>query len=75
VYGIIRGLGGMPHTMILEILGALLGRYYFQKKYGQTQTLTNTPIVLAGYFTGVGLIAMGFVALKLIVSAISAAPF
>jgi hypothetical protein len=75
VYGIIRGLGGMPHTMILEIFGALVGRYYFQKKYGQTKTLTNTPIVLAGYFTGVGLIAMGFVALKLIVSAISAAPF
>src|SRR4029079_6864325 len=46
VYGIIRGLGGMPHTMILEILGALIGRYYLQKKYGQTKTLTNVPIVL-----------------------------
>ena len=75
VYGIIRGLGGMPHTMILEVVGALIGRYYIQKKYGQTPTLTNMPTILAGYFTGVGLIAMGTIALKLIVSAISAAPF
>lgn len=71
VYGIIRGLGGMPHTMILEIVGAFVGRYYLQKKYGQTATLTNMPTVLAGYFTGVGLIAMGTIAIKLIVAAVS----
>jgi len=30
VYGIVRGLGqSVPHGLILEVVGALLGRYYF----------------------------------------------
>lgn len=75
VYGMIRGLGALPHTMILEVLGALLGRYYFQKRYGQTNFLKQAPALMAGYFTGVGLISMFTIAMQLIKSAISAAPF
>jgi hypothetical protein len=33
------------------------------------------PNLLAGYFTGVGLIAMATIAMKLIKSAVSTAPF
>lgn len=75
VYGMIRGLGGMPHTMLLELLGALLGRYYYQKKFGADDFLRMIPTIIAGYFTGVGLIAMATIAMRFIQSAISSAPF
>jgi hypothetical protein len=75
VYGMIRGLGQMPHVMILEVIGALLGRYYFQKKYGRQNFLKHAPALLAGYFTGVGLISMFTIAMQLIKNAVSAAPF
>ncbi|OPZ28393.1 MAG: hypothetical protein BWZ02_01320 [Lentisphaerae bacterium ADurb.BinA184] len=75
VYGMIRGLGQLPHYMCLEIVGALLGRFYFQKKFGRSEFLRMAPTVMAGYFTGVGLISMATIAVKLIQSAVSAAPF
>jgi hypothetical protein len=75
IYGMIRGIGQLPHFMLLELVGALLGRYYFQKKYGQVRFLTVAPALLAGYYTGVGLVSMLTMALMLIKSAISTAPF
>lgn len=75
VYGMIRGWGELPHYRVLELAGALLGRYYFQKRYGQDSLLSHAPAALAGYYTGVGLISMATIALKLIKSAVSAAPF
>lgn len=75
VYGLVRGLGQLPHYMILEIIGALLGRYYFQRRFGKEQFLKMAPTVLAGYFTGVGLISMAAIAMKLIQAAVSSAPF
>ncbi|OPZ22573.1 MAG: hypothetical protein BWZ10_00392 [candidate division BRC1 bacterium ADurb.BinA364] len=75
IYGMIRGFGNLPHFMVLEIVGALLSRYYFQKKYGPQNFLRMAPTLLAGYFTGVGLIGMATIALKLIKAAVSAAPF
>jgi len=75
VYGLVRGLGSMPHVMLLEIVGALLGRYYFQKKFGTENFLRMGPTVLAGYFTGVCLISMATIAMQLIKQAVSGAPF
>ena len=75
VYGMVRGWGELPHYRVLEVVGALIGRYYFQKKYGQTSFLQNAPALLAGYYTGVGLVSMATIAMKLIKSAVSAAPF
>lgn len=75
VYGMIRGFGQLPHFMILELVGALLGRWYFQKRYGQRQFLTMAPALVAGYFTGIGLVSMVTMALMLIKSAVTAAPF
>ncbi len=74
-YGMIRGFGALPHVQLLEICGALLGRFYLQKKYGVTPFMQMAPNLLAGYFTGVGLISMGTIALRLIKAAVSAAPF
>lgn len=75
IYGMIRGFGALPHTMMIEVIGAFLGRYYFQKKFGKTNFLKAAPALLAGYYTGVGLIGMATVALNLIKNAVSSAPF
>ena len=75
IYGMIRGFGALPHGMVLEIFGALLGRFYFQKKFGKSNFLKSAPALLAGYYTGVGLIGMATIALNLIKNAVSSAPF
>jgi hypothetical protein len=63
VYGIVRGLGQhAPHGMILELIGAFLGRYYFLKRYGKMWR-QYAPVLLAGFSCGMGLtgmFAMGF---------------
>jgi hypothetical protein len=74
-YGLFRGLGHLPHTMLLELSGALIARRWLHKKYGKENFMRMSPIVLAGYLTGVGLIAMTTIALRLIKSAIFSAPF
>lgn len=75
VYGFVRGIGDLPHGMVLEIVGAILGRFYFQKKLGKQNFLRMAPTLLAGYFTGVGLMAMATISLNLIKQAITSAPF
>lgn len=63
IYGVVRGLGqSTPHGMILEVAGALLGRYYFLKRYGKMWR-QYAPVLLAGFSCGMGLtgmLAMGF---------------
>ncbi|MDJ0623892.1 MAG: peptide transporter [Desulfocapsaceae bacterium] len=63
IYGVVRGLGqSTPHGMILEVFGALLGRYYFYKRYGKMWR-QYAPVLLAGFSCGMGLtgmFAMGF---------------
>ena len=63
IYGITRGLGQTtPHGIFLEIIGALIGRYYFMKKYGAPWR-QYAPVLLAGFSCGMGLmgmLAMGF---------------
>jgi len=61
--------------MILEIFGAMVGRFWLAKKYGKVEFFKSAPPLMAGYYTGVGLISMATIAMKLIKSAISAAPF
>ncbi|MFP4474540.1 MAG: peptide transporter [Desulfatibacillaceae bacterium] len=63
VYGVVRGLGQTtPHGLILEVVGALLGRFFFLKRYG-TMWRQYAPVLLAGFSCGMGLtgmFAMGF---------------
>ena len=75
VYGMARGLGAMPHGLLLELTGALIARFYFHRRFGRQPFLRTAPILLAGYFVGTGLIGMAGVAVRLITSAISMAPF
>lgn len=75
VYGLARGLGTLPHGLILELFGAVIARYYLRKKIGNVRFMQAAPILLAGYFVGTGLVGMAGVAIKLVSSAISLSPF
>jgi len=63
IYGVVRGLGqSTPHGLILEVIGAFAGRYFFMKKYGPMWR-QYAPVLLAGFSCGMGLsgmFAMGF---------------
>jgi hypothetical protein len=57
-YGVIRGLDqSQPHVILPQFLGALLGRYYFEKKFGK-QWKPYIVVFFAGYSCGVGLVMM-----------------
>jgi hypothetical protein len=75
IYGFVQGVGGMPHAFVPIVIGALIGKFYFHRKLGQKRFLEVMPVLVAGYGTGVGLIALIGVAVNLVVSAVSSAPF
>ncbi len=58
IYGVTRGLGQTtPHGIFLEVIGALLGRHYFIKKYGM-KWRQYAPVLLAGFSCGMGIMGM-----------------
>ena len=58
VYGLIRGLDqSTPHVIVPQFAGALLGKYYFSKKFGDNWPQYRV-VFFAGYSCGVGLIVM-----------------
>lgn len=75
VYGIVRGLGNsLPHTIIPNFIGALLGKYYFEKKLG-IKWRQYVPVMSAGFFCGSGLIAMFCIGLVFLIKAASDLPY
>lgn len=71
IYGVTRGLGqSTPHGIFLEVLGAFLGRYFFQKKYGLAWR-QYAPVLLAGFSCGMGLMGMLGMGFTLILRSLS----
>ena len=59
----------------MNFVGAMLGRFYLQKRFGVERWYAYAPIVLAGYSCGVGLIGMTSIAIALISKAVSQVVF
>ena len=75
VYGVVRGLGqSIPHVIIPQFIGALLGRYYFRKKYGNMWR-KYIPVIAAGFGCGVGLVTMLGVGITFLSKAVIQLPF
>lgn len=75
VYGIVRGLGQtLPFGIPLEFIGALVGRYYFQKRMG-LMWRQYIPVVAAGFFCGTGLIGTLGVGFTFLAKAVFKLPF
>jgi len=71
IYGVVRGLGqSTPHGMLLEVLGALLGRYFFLKRFG-AMWRQYAPVLLAGFSCGMGLTGMFAMGFTLILKSLS----
>ena len=74
-YGVVRGIGGvMPHWVIPQFIGALIGRYYFQKRLG-LRWRQYIPVVSAGFACGMGLITTVGVGITFLSKATIPLPF
>lgn len=74
-YGVVRGLGQtMPHSVIPQFIGALIGRYYFQKRMG-LKWRQYIPVVSAGFACGMGLITTVGVGITFLSKAALPLPF
>ena len=57
-YGLIRGMDGTTADYILpQFIGAMLGRYYFERKFGE-EWKRYIIVFFAGYSCGIGLVTM-----------------
>jgi hypothetical protein len=75
IYGFIRGLGFFPHIVLPQLAGALLGRYYFARRFGEKEWRRYTPVLAAGFACGTGLIGMLAIAFALVSQSVSQMPF
>lgn len=75
IYGLLRGMGMFPHMLIPQFAGALLGRYYFAKRFGTREWRRYTPVLLAGFSCGMGLIGMCAIAIALVSQSVTQMPF
>ncbi len=75
IYGLVAGLNQtMPHQQIPLFTGALLGRYYFQKRIGENWK-KYIVVVSAGYACGSGLVAMLCIGVTFLQKAVFVLPF
>ncbi len=75
IYGFIRGLSLMPHFVFPEFAGALIGRYYMRKRFGEENWRRWPPVLYAGFACGMGLVSMLSIAFALVSQSITLLPF
>ena len=71
VFGYVRALTTIPHWMVTEVIGALLARYYFSKKYGTKEWRTYAPVLAVGFACGMALMGMASISIALIQKSVS----
>ncbi|MGO8702307.1 MAG: peptide transporter, partial [Candidatus Brocadiia bacterium] len=64
----------LPHIIIPQFIGALIGRYYFRKKLGLTWR-QYVPVIAAGFACGMGLVATVGVGITFLSKAVVALPY
>ena len=75
VYGMVGGLNQtLPHAVIPQFIGALIGRYYFQRRLG-VNWRKYIPIVMAGYGCGMGLVSLFAVGVTFMAKSVIKIPY
>ena len=75
IYGVVRGLGqSLPHVIIPQFIGALIGRYYFERRLG-LKWRQYIPGGAAGYACGAGLITIVGVGIMFLSKAVISIPY
>lgn len=74
-YGVVRGLNQtLPHSVIPQFVGALIGKFYFQRRMG-LKWRQYIPVVAAGMSCGMGLITVFAVGINFLAKAVIKIPF
>jgi hypothetical protein len=75
IYGLIRGLNQtLPHVVVPQFIGALLGRYYFERRLG-LKWRQYVPVVAAGFACGMGLVTVLGVGMNFLSRSVISIPF
>ncbi len=74
-YGAIAGIGGYPHHTIPMFIGLLIGRLYLAKRVGKERWRRYTPVIIAGFSCGMGLVAMLAIAFVFLSKAVTPLPY
>ena len=76
MYGLVRGLSNatMPHGFLPQLAGALIGRFYFERKMG-LKWRQYIPVVAAGFACGMGLITVLGVGVNFLAKSVIKIPF
>ena len=74
-YGLAYGFPTYTVDAIPLFIGAILGRYYFARRFGGRRWMQYSPVLAAGYSCGVGLIGMVSIGLTIIFKAVRSLPF
>ncbi|MBT4501658.1 MAG: hypothetical protein HOC74_28270, partial [Gemmatimonadetes bacterium] len=79
VWGYIRSVASsgtaLFFTMLTEVIGALLARYYFWPRYGKQQWRQYAMVLAVGFGVGMSLVGMSCAALQMIAKAVSVSTF
>ncbi len=71
IFGMVRGLGeSYPGALILQLCGALVGRFYIRKRIGDVW-LKYATVLMAGFSCGMGLTAMVSIAITILTKMIA----
>lgn len=74
-FGVVRGLGQtLPHSVIPNVIGAFIGRFHFQRRYGG-EWRKMIPVVGAGFFVGQGLVSMLAIGIVFLMKAVTTASY
>ncbi len=75
IYGVVRGFGILPHSVIPQMIGALVSQFYFIPRFGARRWKLYATVLMAGFSCGMGLVGMGSIAIALIGKSVSQMPF
>jgi len=74
-YGLMKGLSGtLIHMLIPQLIGALLGKFYFERKFGP-RWKKYIVVLSAGFFAGSGLVTIFCVGLVFLKGATISLPY
>ena len=75
IYGVVRGLNQtLPFVILPQIIGALIGRYYFRKRLG-LMWRQYIPVVFAGFSCGIGLVGTLGIGITFVTKSVFTLPF
>ena len=72
IWGYVQSVLGIPTSLLPQIFGPLLARFYFWKRYGRQEWRRYAMVLTVGFGVGMALIGMFCAALAMVSKAVSA---